>query len=116
MPQSCPHFVVTIDARQIIDWQSFHDVFMATFGFPTFYGRNMNAWIDCMTDLDEPDTKMSSIHAPPGGIVVLSLTHAREFSKRLPEIYATLVECVAFVNWRRLEQGEGPVLALSVHE
>ncbi|MDZ4753789.1 MAG: barstar family protein [Phycisphaerae bacterium] len=29
--------------------------FAETFGFPGFYGRNMNAWNDCMTFLDGPD-------------------------------------------------------------
>ena len=40
---------VQIDGSAISDWNSFHDIFAAAFGFPAFYGRNMNAWIDCMT-------------------------------------------------------------------
>lgn len=44
--------IVDIPAHEITDWDSFHDVFKRVFGFPDFYGRNMDAWIDCMTDLD----------------------------------------------------------------
>jgi len=114
--QGCPHVVVAVDARQIVDWQSFHDVFAVSFGFPGFYGRNMDAWNDCMTYLDDPDAAMTTVHSPPGGIVVLKIAHAREFARRLPEIYAALIECSAFVNWRRLERGESPVLAVSFYE
>ncbi|WP_161883865.1 barstar family protein [Deinococcus alpinitundrae] len=46
---------VTLDTSRIRDWESFHDVSVQTFGFPDFYGRNMDAWIDCLTYLDEGD-------------------------------------------------------------
>jgi len=41
--------VIANPVDAITDWASFHDVFMHTLGFPDFYGRNMDAWIDCMT-------------------------------------------------------------------
>ncbi len=40
---------------QITDWDTFHDAFAATLGFPGFYGRNMDAWIDCVTSVDRDD-------------------------------------------------------------
>jgi RNAse (barnase) inhibitor barstar len=40
---------VRIDGKRIIDWKSLHRVFAGAFGFPNYYGNNMNAWIDCMT-------------------------------------------------------------------
>jgi len=40
---------VRVDATHIRDWDNFHDVFADAFGFPDFYGRNMDAWVDCMT-------------------------------------------------------------------
>jgi hypothetical protein len=107
------HAVVEIDTDRIVDWDSFHDVFHASMGFPGFYGRNMDAWIDCMTDLDEPETRMTSIHVPRGGILVLSLPGAGALAERCPDIYEAIVDCSAFVNWRRMERGGGPVLALS---
>jgi RNAse (barnase) inhibitor barstar len=28
---------------------SFHEAFASALGFPSWYGRNMDAWIDCMS-------------------------------------------------------------------
>ena len=109
----CPFTTVVIDCDRIVDSTSFHDVFAETFGFPWYYGRNMDAWIDCMTSLDDPEDELTAIHAPAGGVVVLELIHRKEFASRCPELYADLVECTAFVNWRRMEIGLGPVLCLS---
>src|SRR5258707_101637 len=97
--------IVRIDANHIADWDTFHTVFAEAFGFPNFYGRNMNAWIDCMTCLDDPSAGMTSVHVPPGEIVVLHLEHMDAFAHRCPEQYETLLECAAFVNWRRIETG-----------
>src|SRR5262245_17924374 len=72
-PGSAMRALVRIDTTKICDWASFHDVFSETFGFPDFYGRNMDAWIDCMTSLDDPGAGMSKIHAPEGSMVTLQL-------------------------------------------
>jgi hypothetical protein len=105
--------VVTIDTQRIVDWDTFHDVFSEALGFPDFYGRNMNAWIDCMTYLDDPESGMSRVHAPTGGVLTLQLQHVEDFSARCPILYAAIIERAAFVNWRRIELGSPPVLALS---
>jgi hypothetical protein len=110
-PRSEP-VVVRLDTRRITDWESFHAVFVEAFGFPGFYGRNLDAWIDCMTSLDAPEEGMTSVHAPPGGVVALRLEHAADFARRCPEQYAALVECTAFVNLRQAERGQPAVLAL----
>jgi hypothetical protein len=59
----------------------------------------MNAWIDCLTSIDETGDIMTSIHAPPGGVLVLQLDPVDDFAARCPELYATIIECAAFVNW-----------------
>ncbi len=105
--------IVEIDARQITSWSSFHDVFAKAMGFPDFYGRNMNAWIDCMTSLDEPEDGLTSVHVPRGGVLALHIDHMGNLANRCPEIYDAIVECSAFVNYRRIVVAEEPVLALS---
>jgi|SRR5687768_3632727 len=95
---------VTIDARRISDWDLFHDVFAEAFGFPVFYGKNMEAWNDCMTHLDDPEAGMTSIHVARGDVVVLCILEVEDLKNRCPEIYDALVECSAFVNWRRIEK------------
>jgi hypothetical protein len=108
--------IVKLDTRRITDWTTFHDVFAQVLRFPDFYGRNMNAWIDCLTYIDEPGDAMTSIQVPPGGVLVLQLDHVDDFAARCPELYAAIIECAAFVNWRRTEAGHEPVLVLSFHK
>jgi hypothetical protein len=106
---------VSIDGSQIVGWDSFHDIFAETFGFPGFYGRNMDAWNDCMTCLDDPGAGMTSLHVSSGDVVVLCISGAKDFKKRCPEIYDALIECSSFVNYRRIDQGSPAILALSFY-
>ena len=76
--------LVWIDTTKIRDWASFHDVFSEAFSFPDFYGRNMNAWIDCMTSLDDLAAGMLRIHASKGGVVTLQLDGIDGFAERCP--------------------------------
>ncbi|MEM9503139.1 MAG: barstar family protein [Cyanobacteria bacterium P01_E01_bin.43] len=108
-----PHRTITINCNAITDAASFHDVFSLAFGFPEFYGRNMDAWIDCMSSLDDPDDGLSTLHCPPDGVLNLQLDNVASFSRRCPDLYFALIECAAFVNWRRTEIGESPVLCIS---
>jgi len=108
--------LVTLDTGRITDWDTFHDVFAEVFGFPGFYGRNMNAWIDCMTSMDDASDDMTKVHTPLGGVVVLQLENIDAFAYRCPQQYAAIVECAAFVNWRRIKMGRPAVLALSFHK
>jgi RNAse (barnase) inhibitor barstar len=107
--------LATVDCDRITDWPSFHDEFNRVFQFPAFYGRNMNAWIDCMSSLDAPEEEMTSIHCEQGKVLTLELKNVKSFMARCPEQYAAIIECSALVNWRRIEQGEPTVLALSYH-
>jgi RNAse (barnase) inhibitor barstar len=102
---------VQLDATLLNNWDAFHSVFASTFGFPDFYGRNMNAWIDCMSDLSE-ETGMTTVRGSASDPVVLHLDNATAIPK---EIFEALVECAGLVNWRRLEVGQPAVLILAFH-
>src|SRR5262245_48675674 len=104
--------IVDIPTAQIVDWATFHEVFAQTLGFPDFYGRNMGAWVDCLTYADEADG-MRSVVVGEGDVLTLQLADAGAFAERCPEQYEAVVECSAFVNWRRIETGQRPILALS---
>lgn len=108
-----PFSRVTVDISVIESWDTFHTVFKEALGFPDFYGRNMNAWVDCLTSLDAPEDGLTTVHAPVGGVMVLELSGAPALATRCPEIYSALIECSAFVNYRRIHIGSGPVLCLS---
>jgi hypothetical protein len=100
-----------LNTESISDWQSFHEVCREVFGFPDFYGMNMDAWIDCMSYLDE-DAGMSRLHLADGEMLNIEVTDTESFNSRLPEIFDALVECSAFVNQRYIDTGKSPVLSL----
>ncbi len=85
-------------------------MFARAFGFPDYYGRNMNAGIDLMTYLDDPAN--CGVAVAEGGLDLIMIDSAAEFAARCPEQYQAIVECAAFVNHRRVERGEPPILAL----
>src|SRR5262249_447676 len=102
--------IVIVPVSEIKDWDTFHAVFARGFGFPDYYGRNMNAWIDLMTYLD--DSANCGVVVAKGGLVVMRIDSAAEFAARCPEQYQAVIECSAFVNQRRVRRGESPILAL----
>jgi RNAse (barnase) inhibitor barstar len=107
--------ILRFDLSRISDRESFHQVFKEELGFPEFYGRNMDAWIDCMTSLDCPEDGLSTVFVDKDGILVLHLEDAEDFKQRCPDLFQHLVECAAFVNWSRIEAGSSAVLALSFY-
>lgn len=106
--------IIRINADEIMDWDSFHTVFKRDLGFPDFYGENMNAWIDCMTDIDDPGAGMTTFTINDDELAVLEVRGIRSFRERCPEQYAALVECSAFVNYRRIDVGQRAILSLTL--
>jgi RNAse (barnase) inhibitor barstar len=101
---------VRLDAPRLTDWDSFHTVFASTFGFPDFYGRNINAWIDCMTSLDAPEDGLTTVHGTESDPVVL---YMENMDKVPDEILKALIEDAAFINYRKLKVGEPAVLIMA---
>ena len=100
-----------LETESITDWQSFHEACREAFGFPDLYGMNMDAWIDCMSYLDE-DAGLTRFNLAEGEMLHIEVSATESFNRRLPEIFDALVECGAFVNQRYLEDGKAPVLSL----
>lgn len=96
----------------IKDWETFHSTCKSVFGFPDFYGQNMNAWIDCLTYLDEGDG-MSNIHLSEGESLGIEVVDAPDFKARLPDVFEALVECTASVNERYAERGSSTRVLLT---
>jgi len=107
--------IISIPLNDVVDWGTFHDVCARVLGFPAYYGRNMDAWVDCLTYADAPGANMvgPAIVVREGDILTLELSDASAFAARCAEQYAALIECSAFVNWRRIRSGKRPILALS---
>ena len=107
--------IIELDASEIVDWPSFHSVFQKKFGFFDGYGKNMNAWIDCMGSLDDPSPGLSDVRLARGSTLTLKLLNIVPFKLRCPEIYDALIECTAFINWRYAEANEPPAIALAFY-
>lgn len=75
----------------------------------------MAAWVDCLTYADEDDG-MRNITAAEGDVLTLQLDGVTDLAERCPGQYAAIVESAAFVNWRRIEVGDRPILALSFYK
>jgi hypothetical protein len=89
-----------IPVDEIGDWDSFHTVFARVLGFPSYYGRNMDAWIDCLTYADDQTAQMiaDEFVVSPGEVLALNLGVLGDFPQRCPEQFDALNDCAAFVN------------------
>lgn len=101
--------VVRIDTQNIKDKQGFHKEFKNVMGFPDFYGMNMDAWIDCMSDINGGMTKPILNTNEP---ICIELTETEDFNKRLPGVMDDLIECTAFVNQRFIQAKQDKFLVL----
>ena len=102
--------IAEVDLRAVNDWDTFDDVFAGALGFPEFYGRNMNAWIDCLTYGDD---SMTAFEFGPADPLTLQLRGCKVLRDRCPDLFEAIVDCASFVNWRRIQMGDAPVLMLS---
>ena len=103
--------IIRLNTDKITDWASFHQVFKEAFGFPDFYGANMDAWIDCMSCLTANDG-MTEFVLSKSELLLLEITNTEDFNLRLPEILDKLIECSAFVNNRYVETEQSAKIAL----
>jgi Barstar (barnase inhibitor) len=98
--------IFTLPVERIFDWQSFHHESAKLFGFPEFYGQNMNAWIDCLTYLADDDDMNSIPPLSQNENLVLHVPEFQGFSQRVPEICNALLECSASLNQRYIQASE----------
>ncbi|NBO20974.1 MAG: hypothetical protein EBU97_03310 [Rhodobacteraceae bacterium] len=105
--------MIDFAANDLIGPAQFHDAFARVFGFPNFYGRNMNAWIDCMSYLRNPHEGMSTVHLGESETLTIRVHDFEALRDRAPEQWADLIECSAFVNRRAVDRGDTPYIALA---
>ena len=94
---------IEIDFRIIKNWNDFHALFAETMGFPDFYGNNNNAWIDCMSSIDDGDAGMSKVTVTPGESLTIVVRGAEETTASTSEVFLGFLTIVADVNQRFIE-------------
>lgn len=104
---------VELDGKHLVDEDAFHTEFARVFGFPDYYGRNMNAWIDCMSYLDEPKSGISSVTVEPGSTLRLKIHDHAYFKEKAPLLWSAFLDCTEFVNKRFCDAGTGTKIALA---
>ncbi|MBC7573551.1 MAG: barstar family protein [Herminiimonas sp.] len=103
---------VTLDGAAMTDWAAFHDASQAVFGFPEFYGRSMDAWIDCLSYLRDDDG-MSAIRLGPDEVLDIEIANSAAWRAAQPDMLEEVLYCIAGINERYEDYGEPP--ALRVH-
>jgi hypothetical protein len=107
--------ILILDGHALIGWEAFHTTFATALGFFDGYGRNMDAWNDCMGSIDDPPPGLSEVRILPGEVLTIRIDNATILKKDGPDQWAALVECSGFVNWCRTEEGEPAILALAFY-
>ena len=105
--------LVRLDARKLIDSETFHVHLAEVFGFPPFYGKNLNALIDCLSDLDEPATLMTRIHVGRGNVLTVVIDGVEDLEESERVKLLPFLDAIAFVNARRIDAGDPPILAVA---
>lgn len=95
--------ICNINGKKIKDWRSFHAIFKKELNFPDYYGENMNAWIDCVDYLTDESKELIVIHIKNGQFI----------KENNPDILEAILECSAFINYRKISAGEHPNLLVS---
>jgi hypothetical protein len=103
--------ILKLDGRQIL--ANFHEYFAEIFGFPDYYGKNMDAWIDSMSDLrSEYSDLITKNNIPKGSSIVFYIENYEDL-KQNREVCDDLIECISFVNKREIESDYNPLIYLA---
>ena len=80
---------------------AFHKAFAEIMGFPEFYGRNWDAWIDCMSYLDDPAAGMTQVSLKKNEQLEFKII-GYEFTEDLDrsDVFRDFCICAGFVNSR----------------
>lgn len=104
---------IRLETTEIVDRSSFHEAFKELLGFPEWYGANMDAWIDCMSDLEDTKSSITQFKLSPGETLIIEVVGTESFAKRIPDVFAAFVACTASVNQWYLSRTGEPVVTLA---
>lgn len=83
--ESAGYRIHRFDAGSWCSEGDFHDSMAQLLGFPDYYGRNLNAFNDCLADLEIPDD----------GGVALHFRRFDAFSRKLPQVALNVLDIIA---------------------
>ncbi|MEX3623057.1 barstar family protein [Viridibacillus arvi] len=74
--------------------KNFHEEFASTLNFPDYYGKNLNAFNDCLSDILPKKTGF-----------ILTFKNYDVFTKRYPDIAYDILDIIQLNAWRNLIEG-----------
>jgi hypothetical protein len=73
----------------------------------------MDAWIDCMSDLDDAEYGITEFKLSPGGTLIIEVIGTESFAEQTSDVLADFVACTASVNRRYLSRVGKPLVTLA---
>lgn len=105
--------IITLNCSTMKNRDDIHNQFNDALGFPSIYARNMDALIDCLTDADAPTTGMCKHAVESGKTITIKLNNYNDLKQRRSDLIDDILECIAFVNLRRIENDESPLFFIA---
>ncbi|MFB9056655.1 barstar family protein [Mariniflexile ostreae] len=103
---------IELDFNKIHDVSDMHLMIKKEFGFPDFYGNNINSLIDCWGSMRFPEEGMSELVLEPDEYIVLML---HSFSKTNMIIINNLLIAIEEINNREKNRGRAAMIKLSLY-
>lgn len=100
---------ITLDCSKFSNENIFYDEIIPIFGFPDFFGRNINALIDCLSGLRYPEEGMIKVNVTKNGSLLLIL---KNYSLADDIVQKTLMFSVESVNYRSQQDQLEPAILL----
>lgn len=101
---------ISVDFRQVNTLDEMHEALMKVFHFPDFYGKNVNALIDCWSSLRYPEDEMVGVTIDKDESLLLEV---KAMSRLNPIMMNHFVNAVEGVNERFIEEiGQEPLIIL----
>ena|SRR5262245_40188546 len=94
--QRAGYKVYALEAARWKTPQDFHDEAKRVLGFPDYYGRNLAAWLDCLSDLEVPQQ----------GGVVLQFKHYDAFAQSHAQLAQTILDSIESTSRRFMLTGQ----------
>jgi hypothetical protein len=100
---------IKIDFLEIKTHEDFHNKLSKIFGFPEFYGKNINALIDCLSSLRYPEDEMSETILKKNESLILDV---RNINLLKNDILKELLIAIEAVNKRERNRKRLPSIYL----
>jgi len=100
---------IVLPTSEIRNEKTFHAACQRVFGFPDFYAHTMDAWVDCLSCLDDPAADMSSFTLAPGELLLIVVPDSAKLKE---DLFTGLIDGAIAVNTRFAERGKPPPIAL----